>query len=159
MDEIKVPYEIRWARAEEWEPAMAMVWKTFMRFDASDYTVEGIRNFHEFIRGAQLYHSFLEGNYQMMVALEQQKIVGMISVRNRNHISLLFVDEKYHKNGIGRELIHAMCKYLKKEVGTDFLTVRAAPYAKQFYLKLGFFCISIEQEIAGIRTTLMKKML
>ena len=43
------PYEIRWARVEEWEPAIKMVWRTFLRFEASDYTEEGIQNFMDFL--------------------------------------------------------------------------------------------------------------
>ena len=42
-------YEIRWAEDKDWIPAMHMIWKTFLKFEAVDYTEEGIRNFHEFI--------------------------------------------------------------------------------------------------------------
>lgn len=43
-------YEIRWAEDKDWIPAMHMIWKTFLKYEAVDYTEEGIRNFHEFLR-------------------------------------------------------------------------------------------------------------
>lgn len=151
------PYEIRWAKAEEWEPAMKMVWCTFLRFEANDYTKEGIQNFLEFITDRQLFHSFLQGRYQMMVALDEGRIVGVASVRNRNHLSLLFVDEAYHKRGIGRELLARFCCYLKNEAGENSMTLKAAPYAVEFYHRLGFHDVSPEEEVGGIRVTSMEK--
>ena len=86
-------YEIRWAEDKDWIPAMHMIWKTFLKYEAVDYTEEGIRNFHEFITDEHLYKSFRQGRYQMMVALDGARIIGAASVRNYNHLSLLFVDE------------------------------------------------------------------
>ena len=108
-------YEIRWAEDKDWIPAMHMIWKTFLKYEAVDYTEEGIRNFHEFITDEHLYKSFRQGRYQMMVALDGARIIGAASVRNYNHLSLLFVDEEYHHRGVGRSLMGRMCEYLKKE--------------------------------------------
>lgn len=150
-------FEIRWAKPEEWEPAVKMIWKTFLRFEAKDYTEEGIRNFLDFITDRQLYHSFLRGNYQMLVALADEEIVGAASVRNRNHLSLLFVDEAYHHRGIGKALIERFCIYLKNEAGENIITVKAAPYAVGFYHRIGFRDVSPEEEVGGIRVTSMEK--
>ena len=43
-------YEIRWAEDKDWIPAMHMIWKTFLKFEAVDYTEEGIRNFMILLR-------------------------------------------------------------------------------------------------------------
>ena len=48
-------YEIRWAEDKDWIPAMHMIWKTFLKFEAVDYTEEGIRNFYDFITDEHLY--------------------------------------------------------------------------------------------------------
>lgn len=58
-DRQKLPYHIRWARVEDWEPAMKMIWRTFLKFEASDYSEEGIRNFLDFITDDKLFHAFL----------------------------------------------------------------------------------------------------
>ena len=157
MEQSEFPYKIRWARVEEWEPMMKMVWRTFLRFEAKDYTDEGIHNFLDFITDEKLFHSFLRGDYQVMVATDDNKVVGMASVRNRNHLSLLFVDEPYHRRGIGRELLNRFCEYLEKEEGEPYMSVKAAPYAVKFYQKLGFRAVSPEEQVGGIRVTSMEK--
>lgn len=159
MSETAVSYEVRWARAEEWTPAMKMIWKTFLKFEGTDYTEEGINNFHEFITDEGLYHSFLRGHYQMMVALDEGRVIGAASVRNRNHLSLLFVDEEYHRRGVGRALMARMCEYLKAEAGERYMSLMAAPYAVNFYRKLGFMVVRPEEEISGVRVTAMEKVL
>lgn len=150
-------YEIRWAKVEDWEPAIKMIWRTFLRFEAADYTEEGIKNFLDFITDEQLFRSFLQGSYQMMVATCGERIVGAASVRNRNHLSLLFVDEAYHRRGIGGALMERLCNYLKNEAGENCMTLKAAPYAVDFYHKIGFQDVSPEEEVGGIRVTSMEK--
>ena len=150
-------YEIRWARDSEWSPIMKMVWKTFLRFDGQDYTQEGIRNFFEFITDDDLYISFLRGEYQLMVAVERGKVIGAGSVRSGNHLSLLFVDEAYQHRGVGSAIIARLCRYLRDEAGECFMTLKAAPYAVDFYRKLGFKAVKPEEEYLGIRVTAMEK--
>ena len=126
---------------------------------AYDYTEEGIRNFYDFITDEHLYKSFLQGRYQMMVALDGERVIGAASVRNYNHLSLLFVDEEYHHRGIGRDLMRRMCEYLKKEEGERYMSLKAAPYAVEFYRKLGFHAVHEEEAFSGIRVTPMEKFL
>lgn len=159
MGEAAIPYEVRWAKTEEWAPAMKMIWKTFLKYEGEDYTEEGIRNFLEFITDDDLYVSFLKGDYQMMVALDKERVIGAASVRSYNHLSLLFVDEEYHRQGVGRALMNRMCEYLKKEVGEKYMSLNAAPYAVNFYRKLGFRAVRPEDVYAGIRVTSMEKVL
>ena len=137
-------YEIRWAEDKDWIPAMHMIWKTFLKFEAVDYTEEGIRNFYDFITDEHLYKSFQQGRYQMMVALDGERVIGAASVRNYNHLSLLFVDEEYHHRGIGRD---------------RYMSLKAAPYAVEFYRKLGFHAVHEEEAFSGIRVTPMEKFL
>lgn len=157
MKDTDISYEIRWAKPEEWAPAMQMIWKTFIKFEGQDYTEEGIRNFFDFITDADLHNSFLAGNYQMMVALDQERIVGAGSVRNRNHLSLLFVDEEYHHRGIGASIMEQLCRYLQEEVGERYMSLKAAPYAVNFYRKIGFREVAPEEEYSGIRVTPMER--
>lgn len=156
---VGMPYEIRWARESEWAPAMKMIWRTFLQYDGKDYTQEGIRSFFEFITDDDLYMAFLRGEYQMMVALENGRIIGAGSLRNRNHLSLLFVDGDYHHMGVGSTILIRLCDYLEREMGERYMSLRAAPYAVDFYRKLGFRTIRPEEEYSGIRVTAMVKVL
>lgn len=157
MSEEYLPCTIRWAKKEEWRPAMMMVWKTFMAFEGKEYTAEGIRNFFDFISDDDLYRAFLTGTYQLAVALADDRIIGAASVRNSNHLSLLFVDEEYHHRGIGSRLMQYLCDYLEHEEGEKFMSLKAAPYAVDFYKKLGFKIVKPEEDYSGIRVTSMEK--
>ena len=150
-------FEIRWARESEWTPAMKMIWRTFLEYDGKDYTDEGIRNFFQFITDDDLYVSFLKGKYQMMVALADGKIIGAGSIRSRNHLSLLFVDGAYHRRGVGSAIMSRLCDYLQREAGERYISLKAAPYAVDFYRKLGFTTVRPEEEYSGIRVTSMVK--
>ncbi len=149
-------YQIRSAYRNEWDDAMALAWKTFLRFEADCYTMEGIRNFEDFITDTTLHRMFIMGSYQMFVALDGQKIVGMITLRNNAHISLLFVDEKYHRQGIGSALVEYLREYLLSEAGVDRVTVNAAPYGVAFYHKIGFTDLGPEEKKGGIIYTPME---
>lgn len=149
-------YQIRSAYRDEWEDAMALAWRTFLKFEADVYTPEGVRNFENFITDSTLHRMFVMGAYQMFVALDGKKIVGMITLRNNAHISLLFVDEKYHKQGIGRALIQYLANYLLTEVQVSRVTVNASPYGVGFYHKLGFRDLRPQEQKDGIIYTPME---
>lgn len=152
------PYEIRWAREEEWSPAMKMIWRTFLKFEGKEYTREGIKNFFDFITDDDLHAAFLRGEYRLMVALDGETVIGAGSIRSRNHLSLLFVEEAYHRRGVGSAILMKLCDFLEKEAGERFMSLKAAPYAVDFYRKLGFMVIRPEEEYSGIRVTSMEKM-
>jgi len=69
-------YELRWARPEEWAPAMQMIWKTFLKFEAGDYTQEGIRNFYEFITEADMLKNEEDPTYIPKTCLMDEVVEG-----------------------------------------------------------------------------------
>lgn len=141
--------EIRPAHADEWETAMELVWKTFLKFEAAEYGPEGTDNFLKFISGEELYKMFLNGDYKMAVAVLDGRIVGVSTMRARNHVSLLFVESSLHKRGVGKKLL----KYMQEQfvLGNDVvMTVNAAPCAVQFYKKVGFVSTADRQVADGI---------
>lgn len=159
MNDAENPYQIRWAGVSDWTPAMNMIWKTFMKFEGNVYSKEGIENFLDFITDKDLFHSFVQGEYLMKVALDGDKIIGAASVRNGNFLSLLFVDENYHMQGVGKALMEEFFRFLKDEKEEQVIIVKSAPYAVKFYEKLGFQSTGPEEHYAGIRVTPMKKVL
>lgn len=156
MTEGTFPYEIRMAYENEWEEAIALAWRTFLQFEAGDYGPEGVKSFEDFITDNTLHRMFIMGAYQMFVALENQKIVGMITLRNNAHISLLFVDAKHHKMGIGSALMSCLCCYMRTELGMRRVSVNASPFGVGFYHKLGFRDLHEEMTADGIRYTPME---
>ena len=147
---------VRCAYNSDWDGAMKLAWKTFARFDAPDYSAEGISNFRNFVTDKNLHKMFVAGHYQLFVAIDGGKYVGMLSLREKKHISLLFVDEQYHHNGVGSALIKFVSKYAKEEEGLSCLTVNSSPYAVDFYRTRGFKDLGPETEADGIRFTPME---
>ncbi len=130
--------EIRYLKPEEWDDAMALAWKIFLRYEAGEYTEEGIHSFLELISDERLKRLFEFGEYPVYAAFDGQKMVGMISLRSINHISLLFVSDAYHRQGIGRRLMEEMKAHVRRDGRRDSVTVNAAPYAVGFYHAVGF---------------------
>lgn len=157
--EQEIPYEVRFADQNDWEEAMGLAWKTFLEFEADEYTMEGVRSFEDFITDSGLRRMFVMGKYQMMAAYVQGKIVGMITLRNEMHISLLFVHKDYHRHGIGRALIKSMADYVKSELSKYRITVNASPYGVAFYHRLGFTDLGPERQQDGIIYTPMEYIL
>ncbi len=158
MDRLQnFPYEVRWALDEDWDPAMRMVWETFLLFEAKDYTPEGVRNFFRFITDDDLKQAFLRGEYKLMVVLDGEQIIGVGTLRSIHQLSLLFVAPRYHHRGIGRKLVELLGDYLVEELGERYMFVKAAPYAVDFYRKCEFRAVSAPQTYSGITITPMEK--
>lgn len=155
MDQ-EISYKIRFAGQDDWDEAMGVAWKTFLEFEADDYSVEGVRSFEDFITDTGLKRMFVMGRYQMMVACHRDRIVGMITLRNEMHISLLFVHKDYHRQGIGRALIENMADYVKNELSKYRITVNASPYGVAFYHSIGFKDLGPERQQDGIIYTPME---
>ena len=142
-------YEIAYAGESEWEEAMQLAWRTFLKFEAGEYGKVGTKNFFNFITGDLLRQMFLAGSYRLAVAKIEGEIVGIASLRGERHISLLFVDERFHRQGIGTALL----AFLQKDVirnGNCVMSVNAAPYGVPFYEKIGFTATSDLQMADGI---------
>ena len=114
MDKRKY-YEIRPIYKHEWEDAMQLAWDTFLIYEAPDYSVKGVYNFKSFVRDPLLKKMFTYGEYIAIGAFVDKRMVGIIGVRNTNHVSLLFVDRDYHHQGIASALLKTVFSYVKTE--------------------------------------------
>ena len=139
--------KIRTLHEPDWEPALALVWETFLLFEAPDYSPEGVETFQNFI-----------GNRQNLCALnlygifDGDRLCGVAATRKgSSHLSLLFVRKEFQGQGIGRMLID---RIQKDAPGS--LTVHSSPYAVEFYRRMGFQDTDVEQLEDGIRFTPMK---
>lgn len=150
------PYEIRTAHRDEWQDAMALAWRTFLQFEAEDYPPDGVKNFERFVTDSTIYRMFLIGSYHLFVAYAGTTLVGMITLRDDSHISLLFVDEKYHRQGIGRALVQYVKSYLVSGNRVSHVTVNSSPYGVGFYHKLGFRDVRPQEQKDGIIYTPME---
>jgi len=150
------PVLIRKALAADWDEAMELAFRVFLKYEAQEYGPEGIRNFAQFVTDEDLKKMFLLGEYLLFVAETDDKMVGLISLRSGNHISLLFVDEEYHRKGIGTCLVKHLQEYMLQNTKQQKLTVFASPFGVPFYHKIGFKDVGKETRKDGIIYTPME---
>lgn len=139
--------EIRKIKEEEMPEALDLTWRTFLEFESPDYTEEGIIEFKKSINDTNWIK-----DRDFWGAFDNEKLLGLIATKDYNHISLFFVDGKYHRQGIGRTLFNKICNL--NTTGT--YTVNSSPYAKEIYEHLGFEYTSSEQCVNGLRFYPMK---
>ena len=142
-------YKIEELKLENLDEAIKVIETTFMKFEAPDYSKEGIENFFKFANYETIKEN-LNRNMKMYVAKVNGKIVGVIGYRDNSHINLLFVLEEYQHNGIARALYNMVIKKCKN-AGTKKITVNSSPYAHNVYLKFGFIDDNQMQEVDGIK--------
>ncbi len=138
--------------------ASDLIWRVFSEFEAPEYSNEGIENFRKFINVDNLKANLESENMVFFGCyLMTGKIIGLISMRSQNHISLLFVDKMFHRNGIAKDLFGLLKKHLLETCDTiSSITVNSSPYAVNAYAHLGFTKVSDEQIKDGIRFIPMK---
>jgi ribosomal protein S18 acetylase RimI-like enzyme len=128
-----------------------MVIRTFSKFVAPGYSSEGIE---EFLGGAtpeSILHRVQQGRI-FLVAVIKDEIVGVIAIRDHNHISWLFVDAKYHRRGIAKGLLKRALEICRNhDPGIAEITVNSSPYAVFIYKRLGFQQLQPEQVRNGMR--------
>ncbi len=133
--------------ASEYDQALTLAWKVFLQYEAPEYSKEGIDAFYQSIHDER-YLSQLE----VYGAFSEEEIVGVMATRNEgSHVALFFVEEKYQKRGIGKELFRLVWEY--NTTGT--MTVNSSPYAVPVYHRLGFVDTDSEQVTDGLRYTPM----
>ena len=128
-----------------------LITQVFDEFIAPDFSPEGVKEFLKYIQPNALRQRS-EANHFSLVATLGEKIVGVIEIRNHNHISLYFVDQKYLGAGIGKALWRralAICR--REHAELPHISVNSSPYAVPIYEKLGFHQTKAEQVVHGIR--------
>ena len=149
-------YVVRPLKRKDWDMAMQLAWDTFLVYEAPEYDPEGVKHFHEFVKGDELKNMFALGNYYAWGAFDEDDvIVGVLGIRKQWHISLLFVEPRLHHQGIASLLLKQAFKEAANE-GITEMTVFSSPYAVEFYHRLGFTDMDSEKTTDGIRYTPMR---
>jgi GNAT superfamily N-acetyltransferase len=139
--------QIREIPLNEFDKAFCLVSSVFREYDAPDYTEEGIKAF---------YNTWSNPDNIAMLkiygAFDNEQLVAVLATRNSgNHITMFFIDGKYHGKGIGRQLFTRACS----DNSSGRITVNSSPFAREIYHHLGFTDTDTEQLKDGIRFTPM----
>jgi GNAT superfamily N-acetyltransferase len=127
--------------------------RVFKDLVAPGFSQEGVAEYLAYLRPAALVERSHEGHV-VLLATVRDRIVGMIEIRNYSHVSLLFVDRPFQRQGTARELLRralGLCRAHLPELRE--VTVHAAPDSVHIYERLGFQPTDGEQTVNGIRFT------
>jgi ribosomal protein S18 acetylase RimI-like enzyme len=128
-----------------------LVSRVFDEFVAPDFPREGVEEFLKFIQPDALRERSGRDSFALLATLNDE-MVGMIEIRDHDHISLYFVDQAHMGEGIGRELwcrALAICRRERPDLAQ--ISVNSSLYAVSIYEKLGFRQTKPEQMVNGIR--------
>lgn len=135
-------YPVRRLTEEEITASLQLMWEVFCQFEAPEYSGEGIREFRaslddqERIRKMEFYGAF-----------DGEELVGVLGMREPQHIGGFFVKASHHRRGIGKKLFSAM----RRDYEQQIFTVHSSPYAVEVYRHLGFVPTDTEQVKNGLR--------
>ena len=129
------------------DECLDLVWQVFSQFETPVFPPEGSVEYKRIIEETRE-----KKNIKFYGALDNGKVVGVLGMRENNHIGYFYVSADYHKRGIGKSLFERMKKDYEKKV----FTVNAAPYGVPVYTRLGFIPTDREQNVKGVIFTPMK---
>ncbi len=146
-------------RAEEAPVVSAMVIAAFDEFIAPDYGPQGVAEFHDFAASDAIVARMAKDHF-VRVAVVGDAPVGMIEIRQNNHVALLFVDKAYQHHGVATSLLErALADARTANPDLARVTVNSSRFGVRAYEKLGFRQTGAERTVNGIVFIPMAKQL
>ncbi|ENE1253021.1 GNAT family N-acetyltransferase [Stenotrophomonas maltophilia] len=125
--------KIRPARVDDLPAVSAVCLAAFNAAVAPTLGADGIATFAS-VAAADAFGVRLQGDNQILVAEQEDRVVGVIELKEGRHLAMLFVDPACQGQGIGHALFEAVLPQVREPV----LTVRASLNAVPTYLRYGF---------------------
>ena len=135
---------------------LQLVWCVFEEFEAYQHSAESVREFQSYFEYSNIKQLLDNSEMKMWGCFHSDEIIGMIATKQSCHISLLFVDKKYHRQGIARALYRKVIEGCSKIEDSSEISVNSSLYAVEAYKRLGFVATDTEQQKNGIRFVPMK---
>ena len=137
--------------------ALDVVWEICEKYEAPVDEEIGIKTFRHVIEYGNMVEKVNQGEMIFWGCYLNNYLVGVIALRTGQHISLLFVREKFHRLGVARRLVRVAVSHLvNQEPEIRAVTVNSSPFAVEFYKKIGFVPLGPERTEDGIRFTSMR---
>ena len=129
-----------------------MVNNIFDEFVGKDYSEEGNNTFKDYTTPSNILNRFNEKSGKFLTAKHSNEIIGILEIKNNDHISLFFIKKEFHGKGIGKKLFEHCLSIIKNENSEiKIITVNSSIYAEEIYSKLGFIKTNEVQERDGIK--------
>ena len=141
--------------AEDAADVSALVLSLFDAYIAPEYTPQGITEFRKYAQASALLARVHQDHF-VVTATRDDVLVGMIEMRQNNHVALLFVAEAFQRQGFSRGLLRHALDHVRRQGGTiERVTVNSSRYGVPAYEALGFLQTGPERSVNGIVFTPM----
>ncbi len=130
---MNAPHNIRRAQLADAKSISQLVIPLVEEFISYEYTEQGAKIILASM-SEQHIASNINQSYEYFVAESEDSIVGVLGIRDGNHIFHCFVDKQYHGKRIGKQLWNFWLA--KNHVAR--VTVNSSKFAVDFYKSLGF---------------------
>lgn len=131
---------------DRYSEATSLIWEVFQVYEVPDFPPEGVIEYKRILDETEK-----DKNIIFYCAMEENKVVGVLGMRENNHIGYFYVKATHHKRGIGKALFNKI-----KEDCQGKITVNACPYGVPVYTRLGFMATDVQQNKNGIVFTPME---
>jgi GNAT superfamily N-acetyltransferase len=154
---VEATVQYRPLRDAEVEKAVELAQRVFTEFVAGQHSLEGCEEFRSYASAAALRERHSAGCVTF-AAERQGRIIGMLHLRNANHIAMLFVEGRDQRQRIGSGLVRVAEQYaVARQPTPEMLTVASTPNAIDAYRRMGFVPVAEEQVLKGLRFTPMER--
>lgn len=144
------PYSYRAMQRGEEREIIALVRRVLAACVAPTFAPQGVAEFHRFLDA--LPQRLAQRVSFVLLALQGEQPVGMIEMRGRDHVALLFVDLPHQRRGIGRALLaQAIVRARRADPTITTISVNASPNAVAAYEHMGFQATGPERQMNGMR--------
>lgn len=122
----------------------------FDEFIGPEYSEAGRSEFGRYVEPAALERR-RHADHFILLAEVGEDLAGMIEIRQHDHVALLFVDRRFHNQGVARALVdQAITRARSRRPDLEHFTVNSSRYGVPAYEKLGFVQTGPERTINGI---------
>lgn len=128
--------------------------RAFMQKVAPTVTPEGINTFLDVTAKKSLQDLCQTPEYDVYVYEEAQQILGVVALREKSHLSLLFVAPEQQGRGIGQQLFN----YILTLCESSSITVKSSLPSVSFYRQFGFAISGPEAIESGLAFQPMERL-
>lgn len=137
MDKEKRAITFRAAKPDDAGAISRLVLVSQAKFTFHEYSDEGKARMSRQLSPEAIADTFRRGNV-VFVAEADAHLIGVVSIRNNEHLSLNFVDEAFHQRGISKNLWELGKVECIRRGNPGRFTLRSSTFALPVYEKWGF---------------------
>jgi len=126
-------YQYRQAKLDDAAAISELICSVVEEFVIKDFTPRGAKNMRAII-SEQSIRSYLGQGIQYHLAIFKGAVVGVLAIKQRNHIYHFFVDKTHQK----KKVAYSLWREWQAKDPQPRITVNSSKFAIAFYRSLGF---------------------